>query len=183
MKNQENRRYRVVATYRGEHVAFTVEATTGSKAVAEARRQAKAKGMQFIMVDWVKPVERTVVKSGTGYGPPLAALGGTYNPLETGFMYAGEAPGTEETTLCLEEINNRIRDVWERMVVFVPRPDEPPLKAYGLDGRVFLDDGASGRQELLERTPKELAMVLYDWATYVGYCSEDFDDFVDQCWQ
>lgn len=183
MKNQENRRYKVAATYRGEHVAFTVEATTGSKAVAEARRQARAKGIHFITVNWVKPVDRTVVKYDTGYGPPLAALGGTYNPLETGFIHAGETPTPQETPLALEEINGRIRDVWERMVVFAPRPNDPPLKAYDLDGRVFLDDGVSGRQELLERTPMELVMMLYDWVTYVGYCSEDFDDFVDQCWQ
>ena len=68
-------------------------------------------------------------------------------------------------------------------MVFVPRPDDSPLRAYEQDGRVFLDDGVSGRQELVARTPMELVMMLYEWATYVGYCSEDFDDFVDQCWE
>ena len=44
MKDQDVRLYKVGATYRGEHVVFDAEATTGSKAVAEARRQARARG-------------------------------------------------------------------------------------------------------------------------------------------
>ena len=32
----------------------------------------------------------------------------------------------------------------------------------------------------MEQTPMELMMMLYDWATYVGYSS---DDFVEQCWE
>ena len=63
-----------------------------------------------------------------------------------------------------------------------PQAGESPLKAYDQDGRVFLDDGVSGRQELLAWTPMELMMMLYEWATYVGYCSDDFDVFVQDCW-
>ena len=163
-------------------MAFTAEATTGSKAAAEARRQAKAQGMQSIMVSYVKPVEQTIFRYDPDYGAPLTTLGGSCNPLDMGTMYAGETPGIEETTLSVDEINKRIREVWERMVVFLPRPDEPPLKAYEQDGRVFLDDGVNGRQELLTRSPLELVMMLYEWATYVGYCSDDFDDFVEICW-
>ena len=35
----------------------------------------------------------------------------------------------------------------------------------------------------MDRTPMDLMMMLYDWATYVGYSSEDFYDFVEQCWE
>ena len=182
MSNQEISKYKVGATYRGKSIVFTVEATTGTKAVAEARRQAKTQGMQSIMVSCVKPVERTIFRYGPDYGAPLTTLGGSCNPPDMGAMHAGETPGIEETTLSVDEINNRIRDVWERMVVFIPRPDEPPLKAYEQDGRAFLDDGVNGRQELLTRSPLELVMMLYEWATYVGYCSDDFDDFVEICW-
>ena len=176
--------YKVGATYRGNHVVFTVEASTGPKAVAEARRQAKAQGMQFITVNYVRPVEQTIIRHGTEYGAPLTALGGTYNPSDTGIIHAGETTAGEgESVMSVDDINRRIRDVWERMVLFVPRPDGSPLKAYEQDGRIFLDDGESGRQELVARTPMELVMMLYEWATYAGYCSEDFDDFVDQCWE
>ena len=183
MKHQEIHLYRVGATYRGKSVVFTAEATTGSKAVAEARRQAKAQGMQFITVNYVRSVEQTIIRYGTDYGAPLTALGGTYNPSDTGIIHAGETTVGEGEALSVGEINDRIRKVWEQMIVFVPRPEESPLKAYEQDGRVFLDDGVSGRQELLARTPMELVMMLYEWVTYVGYCSEDFDDFVDQCWE
>ena len=182
MENQEPRKYKVTATHRRKRVIFTVEATTGSKTVAEARRQAKAQGVKFMVVNSIEPAEGTTIRYAADYGAPLTALGGTYDPSATGAIYAGETPHAEDVTLSLEEINVRIRDVWERMVVFIPRPDEPPLKAYEQDGRVFLDDGVSGRQELFSGSPMELVMMLYDWATYVGYCSEDFDAFVGQCW-
>ena len=139
--------------------------------------------MQFILVNYVRPRERTVIRYSTDYGAPLTALGGITDPQYAGNMHAGKFPQAKETTLSLAEINSRIRDVWNRMVVFAPRPDEPPLKAYEQDGRVFLDDGVSGRQELLERAPMELVMMLYEWATYVGYSSDDFDDFAEQCWE
>ena len=76
MKHQEIYLYRVGATYRGKSVVFTAEATTGAKAVAEARRQAKAQGMQFITVNYVRPVGQTIIRYGTEYGAPLTALGG-----------------------------------------------------------------------------------------------------------
>ena len=182
MKNQGVRMYRVGATYRGERVVFTVEATTGPKAAAEARRQARAQGMQSITVNYVKPVERTIFRYSPDCGPPLTALGDSHNPPDIGAVHAGETPNVQGTKLSVDEINDRIRDVWERMVVFVPRPDEPPLKAYQQDGRVFLDDGVNGRQELLNRSPMELVTMMYEWATYVGYSSDDFEDFVDICW-
>ena len=50
-------------------------------------------------------------------------------------------------------------------------------------GAGFRNKQACGGRELVERTPMELVMMLYDWATYVGYSSEDFDDFVEQCWE
>ena len=80
------------------------------------------------------------------------------------------------------EINGRIENVWERMHVFVPKPDESPLKAHEQDGRCFLDDGLSGRQELLGRSPVELMLMMYEWATYAGYFSDDFNEFVENCW-
>ena len=162
---------------------FKVEATTGSKAVAEARRQARVRGMQFIMVNSVTPVEKTVIKYSSEYGTPLTTPGGSDVSQDTGAIYAGEVSMGEQELLSLDEINDRIETVWERMVVFVPRPDDPPLKAYEQDGRVFLDDGISGRQELLSQTPTELMLMLYDWASYVGYYSDDFDVFVDECWE
>ena len=182
MNNRETRQYRVGATYQGEQVVFTVEATSGTKAVAEARQQARTQSMKFIMVNYVKPAERTIVRYGTDHGPPLTALGGTCNLPGTEAIYAGETHQVEELTLSVGEINDHIRNVWNRMVVFVPRPEEPLLKAYEQDGSVFLDDGVSGRQELLSRSPMELVMMLYEWATYVGYCSDDFGVFVENCW-
>ncbi len=68
------------------------------------------------------------------------------------------------------------------MRLFVSEPQEPPLRVYELGGKIYLDDGANGRSELVSPTQIELAMFLYDWATYTGYCSEDFDDFIQQCW-
>lgn len=183
MKDRESRRFRVKATYRGKHAIFNVEATTGRKAVAEARRQAKAQEMQFIAVNSVTPVEKTVIGYSTEYGAPLTTLGGAYSPPGTGVIYAGETSKGENMFLSLDEINYHIGTVWERMVVFVPRPDEPPLKAYEQDGRVFLDDGVSGRQELLCRSPMELMLMVYEWSTYAGYCSEDFDVFVENWWE
>ena len=174
--------YRVGTTYRGERVVFTVEATTGPKAAAEARRQARAQGMQPITVNYVRPVERTIFRYSPDCGAPLTALGDSCNLLYEGAVHAGETPGVPGTKLSVDEIKDRIRDVWERMVVFVPRPDEPPLKAYRQDGRVFLDDGINGRQELLDQSPMELVTMLYEWATYVGYSSDDFEDFVEICW-
>ena len=183
MKGHEPRRFRVIATYRRNSVVFIVEATTGTKAVAEARRQAKTRGMKFIMVNSVKPVEQTVIRYSPEYGAPLTALGDPYIPSDIGVSYAGEAPCGEVGLLSLDEINDRIGNMWERMLVFVPRPDASPLKAYEQDGRFFLDDGSSGRQELLSRSPMELALMIYEWATYSGYCSDDFDVFVENCWE
>lgn len=183
MKDRDSRHFRVKATIRGMHVIFKVEATTGSKAVAEARRQARDRGMEFIMVNSVTPVEKTVISYSSEYGAPLTTLGGSDISPDIGAIFAGEIPKRGPDFLSLDEINNRIETVWERMVVFTPRPDDPPLKAYGLDGRVFLDDGINGRQELSSHTLIELMMMLYDWATYVGYYSDDFDVFVDECWE
>ena len=145
---------------------FDVEATTGSKAVAEARHQAKACGMQFIQINSVTPAEKTVIRYSSEYGAPLTTLGGSYSPPDTGIIYSGEASIGEQEMLSLDEINDRIGTVWGRMVVLVPKPDEPPLKAYEQGGRVFLDDGVSGRQELLWRSPMELvSMAPRNWAT------------------
>ena len=180
---QKPSRYRVSATHQGESVVFNVEATTGTKAVAEARRQARLQGMKFIMVNQVTPVEPTIFRYDADSEDPLTARGGAnYNPPDTGALYAGKEPGTQLTTLSLNEITDRIQTVWDRMVVFTPRPDVSPLRAYEQNGRVYLDDGISGRLELLERTSLELVMVLYEWATYTGYSSEDFGEFVQQCW-
>ena len=133
----------------------------------------------FSLVNYVRPMERTVIRYSTDYGAPLTALGGTSDLSDTVAMPAGELPATGETLPTVAEVNSRIGDMWAKMVTFVPRPEESPLKAYEQDGRVFLDDGVSGRQELLARTPMEL-MMMYEWATYVGHCS---DDFVEQCWE
>ena len=182
MKKLETRQYQVGATFQGEQVVFKVEATSGTKAVHEARRLARTQGMRFISVQYVKPKERTIVRYGMDYAPPLIALGGTCQFAGTEEIHAGETHKVEETTLSVGEINDHIGNVWNQMVVFSPRPEEPPLKAYEQDGHIFLDDGVSGRQELLMRTPMELIMMLYDWATYTGYCSDDFDVFVENCW-
>ena len=56
------------------------------------------------------------------------------------------------------------------------------LKAYEQGGRLFLDDGVSARQELLSRSPIDLVMMLYEWVTYAGDFSGDFEDFVQNCW-
>ena len=183
MKGHESRRFRVIATYQRNRVVFNVEATTGTKAVAEARRQAKTRGMKFIMVNSVRPVEQTVISHSAEFGAPLTSLGGSYIPPDTGVSYAGEPSCGRVGFLSLDEINDRIGKVWEHMQVFVPRPDESPLKAYELEGRFFLDDGLSGRQELLSRSSVELVLMIYEWATYTGYCSDDFDVFVENCWE
>ena len=65
----------------------------------------------------------------------------------------------------------------------VPSPHEGLLKAYGQDGRVFLDDEVSGRLELLCRSPMELMLMVYEWATHIGYSSDDFDVLVETCWE
>ena len=182
MTNRQNRRYRVGATYQGKPVVFNVVATTGPKAVAEARHQARTKGMKFIVVNYVNPVQQTIIMHGMDYGAPLTAMGGPCNISETESMYAGESSNVNTRTISVGEINDFIRRLWEWLVVFVPKPDAPPLKAYEQGGRVFLDDGVNSRQELLSRSPIDLVIMLYEWVTYTGYFSGDFEDFVQNYW-
>ena len=126
----------------------------------EARRQAKADGKQPIMVNSVHPVtEPADTTCEDTYNFPLTELGGTTDhSLEN--IYASNKGPTLQRSLTIEDIKQTIEKMWNNMVVFVPRPEEPPLKAYELDGRAYLDDGTSGRLELLDRTPQELVMVL-----------------------
>ena len=178
----ETRQYRVEVTYNGERLVFRVTASGGPQAVKEARQLAKKHGMQRIMVNLVQPIEMVTFKYEADYAPPLLTLGGTATSFEATNAHAVDEDLTAETTLSADDVRRIIKHVWERMVVFVPKPHEPPLIAYELDGRVYLDDGISGRLELIAPTQIETVMLLYDWATYAGYCSEDYDEFIQQCW-
>ena len=125
-------RYRVTATYKGKHLAFTVEADSGHKAQAEARRRAKVLGMNRIFVNQVGPTEKVVIKSTTNHGTPFAALGGERLNTDPGTEVAGGPVTPGMPILSLDEINAKIAAAWDRLVCFAPRPDCPPLKAYEL---------------------------------------------------
>ena len=184
MEEQPNRKiqqYKVGATANGNPMEFTVEATTGTRAVAEARRQAKKDGLQRITVNYVRPIRESDYEDRTDYTTSPDQLGGPHASTGITILQADELPNNKTPSLSLEEINRRIKEMWGRMVVFTPIPEEPPLKAYEQAGHIFLDDGLSGRAQLESLAPMELAMMFYEWATYTGYCSEDFDNFLEIC--
>ena len=178
----ELQRYRITFTYKGRRLGFTVEARNGAKAEAEARRRSKALGMNRVFVNSVQCLDKFVFKSTTNYGAPLEALGGDCPDTNwaTGFSGSSTTPGMP--LLSLDEINGKIATAWDCLVCFKATPNKPPLIAYELGGRVFLDDGCSGRQELLNRSPFEIVMWLYEWMTYAGYTSNNFEDFIEECW-
>lgn len=179
---RETQTFIVGATAKGRRLEFTVKATTGTKAVAEARLKAKARGIPRIMVNYVRPVNETVFRYVPDYEDAPNEMGGTYNPADFQPLHAGQTPSSEVPTLSFEEIQNLIKTMWERLVVFVPKPDVPPLIGYQQGDRLFLDDGTSGRVEISNSSIMDLVMLFYDWATYTGWCSEDFDDFLEMCW-
>lgn len=181
-KESELCRYRITASHKGQRVKFVVEARNGTKAVAKVRQQAKAVGMSRILVNSVRPLRELVIRHTTCFGAPLAVMGGESPHTDWGEAFAGGSLGTGLPFMALHEINAKIEEVWERLVCFKSVPSRPPLRAYQLGGRVFLDDGCSGRQELLEGTPMELAMLLCDWVIYAGYYCGEFEDFVADLW-
>ncbi len=172
-------RYRVQATHRRRSIEFTVKAPDSKKAVAQARRMGKACGMNRILVHRVTELDDAIIEYTSFYGAPLIALGGEAGKPPS---RAGNSLPTGIPSLSVKELNTKIGDVWDRLVVFTPKPDHVQLKAYELDGRVFLDDGVSGRQELCERSSFELAMLLYEWITFAGYYCDDFSTFVEDYW-
>ena len=178
----ETHTFRVGATAKGRRLEFTVTATTGTKAVAEARLKAKAQGIPRIMVNYVRPVNDLVFTYAPDYEDAPTEMGGTYNPADFQPLHAGQTPSSEVPTLSFEETPKLIKTMWERLVVFVPKPEVPPLIAYQQGDRLFLDDGISGRVEISNSSIMDLVMLFYDWVTYTGWCSEDFDDFLEMCW-
>ena len=175
-------RYKIVATYKGERLTFNTTATEGRKAVAEARRIAKERGMKRIFVNAVRKLDEVTIQYTPFHEAPLTAPGGTCDNLDWGQVYAGMTPPAEIPALSLDEVNTKIESAWKHLVCFTPRPDESPLKAYESGGKVFVDDGVSGRQELYERSLPELAMLMYDWLIYAGYYSDDFEQFIKESW-
>ena len=175
-------RYKIFATYKRKRVVFVASAATGAKAVAQARRMAKSQGMNHIFVNFVRLLDKVVVEYTPFHDAPLAALGGTCDNVDWGTMYAGMAPTWEVYALSVDNLNAKIESVWNRLICFAPRPDRPPLKAYEFGGKAFVDDGVSGRQELYERSPYELAMLVYDWLIYAGYYSDDLEQFIKESW-
>ena len=181
-KETELNRYKIVATYKGEQLTFKATATNGRKAVVEARRIAKERGMKRIFVNSVRELDKVTIEYTPFHEAPLTAPGGTCDNLEWGQVYAGVTLPAELPTLTVNETNEKIESAWNHLICFTPRPDQSPLKAYELDGKVFVDDGVSGRQELYERSLPELAMLVYEWSIYAGYYSDDFEVFVKESW-
>ena len=175
-------RYKIGATQKGLSVEFTVQARNGRKAVVEARRIAKAQGTGRILVNYVRRLDKVTYEYAPFYDAPLATMGGPCHELDLATVFAGMVQPSTVPVLSVNELNAKIERVWDHLVCFVPRPDRSPLKAYGLDGRIFLDDGVSGRQELYQRSSCELAILLYDWLTYVGYYCDDFEQFTKELW-
>ena len=169
--------FRVAATCRGQTLTLTVTAPDSRTAVARARQQAREQGMGRIMVRRVDPVPRTAIRHAAEYGPASTHLGAPGPP---GPPDAGAASITPDLTL--DEIRGMIGEMWDRMISFTPRDETSPLTAAEIDGRIFLDDGASPRAELAERSRLELMLTLYDWAVYTGWTSNDLDAFLDECW-
>ena len=174
--------YKVIATYGLTRVVFVVEAKNGRQATVQARREAKASGMNRILVNSVKKLDEVVVEFAPLHEAPLSALGGTCDNTDWSTVYAGMARPRGVPALSVGQLNAKIEDVWGRFVFFTSKSDRPPLKAYELRGRFFLDDGVSGRQEIYERSLFELAMLLYEWSVYVGCYSDEFDQFVEEVW-
>ena len=75
----ERHRYRVGTTANGHRVEFTVEATTGEKAVAEARRQARKDGLQRITVNYVSVIPDTDNEDNPDYTVSQEQQGGPYS--------------------------------------------------------------------------------------------------------
>ena len=175
-------RYKIIATYKGERVTFKAIAANGRQAVAEARRIAKERGMKRIFVNSVKKLDNVTIQYTPFHEAPLNALGGTCDNIDWSEIYSGMTPPTEVPTLSVDEVNEKIENAWKLLVCFAPRPDQSPLKAYELGGKVFVDDGVSGRQELYEHSLPELAILVYEWSIYAGYYSDDFEVFVKESW-
>ena len=178
----ELQRYRITFTYKGRRLGFTVEARDGTKAEAEARRRSKALGMNRVLCNSVRSLDKFVFKSTTNYGAPLEVLGGDSPNTNWANEFAGIAATSGMPVLSLHEINGKIAAAWDHLVCFKATPNNPPLIAYELGGRMFLDDGCSGRQELRDRSLFEVVMWLYEWMTYAGYTSNNFEDFIEECW-
>ena len=178
----ETHTFRVGVTTKGRRLEFMVKATTGTKAVSEARLKAKDEGIPRIIVNYVRPVNDTVFRYVPDYEDAPTELGGTYNPTDFQSLHAGQTPSSEVPTISLEETKKLIKIMWERLVVFVPKQELPPLIAYQQGDLLFLDDGISGRVEVSNSSIIDLVILFFDWATYTGWCSEDFDDFLGMCW-
>ena len=179
---REVARFRVEVACKDEVLRFHVEAHNGTKAVAEVRRLARDRGMNRIFVKQVQKLVRVEVEYKPCYGASLVALGGECLNIDWGTVQAGASVPTGITPLSVSEMNARIQAVWGNLPRFAPIPDSASLKVYELDGRVFLDDGVSGRQQLFHCSLFELGMLLYEWLTYVGYVCDEFDAFVEYYW-
>ena len=182
MKASGNVRYRVIATIRGRRETFLVDAASGGKASAKARQIARERGMGRIMVNSVTRLDEVEFNYEPSYTCPVNAPNGTCDVQLAGIYAGWDRTAGNISKLTLDAINSRIAGVWERLVCFAPTPDTSPLLAYQVDGRVYLDDGTSGRQELYERTAVELALLVYEWMLYAGYYCGDFEDFIEESW-
>ena len=174
--------YRIAATYRRERLTFKITADNGSQAVAEARRIARERGMKRIFVNSVRMLDKVSIQYTPSHQAPLNAPGGTCDNMDWSQIYSGITRTEETQTLSVHQVNEKIENAWKLLVCFAPRTDQSPLKAYELGGRVFVDDGMSGRQELYERSLPELAMLIYEWLIYAGYYSDDFEVFIKESW-
>ncbi len=137
--------YKVIGTSKGQTAEFITNSPTAPKAILEARRMAKAKGMGRITVNSVQ-------------GEPAI-----FSEEETQRLNISHG-----RSLSLAEISAEI----ERVLGIVP------LKAYEENGSIFLSDGISAPAEVEDRTLIGLMELFYDWAVFVGYTNEDFEDFL-----
>ena len=73
-------------------------------------------------------------------------------------------------SLSVADINDAIEDILGTDVT---------LQAVERDGHVFLVDGESEAVDGDDLSRKELVLLCYEWAVYVGYVSEDLRDFIE----
>ncbi len=146
--------YKVLATYNGQSINFTVAASSSGRAVAESRRMAKAQGMNRIFVNSVRFVDEDELY---------------FELLCTTFL---EGRGIHaDHVMSLEEIDSEIR-------YFLG--DDVTLKVIEENGELLLDDGPNGRESVQGISALELIGLLYGWATFVGLTSLGFSEYLSE---
>ena len=175
--NEDNPVFQVNTTHHGRPFTIRVTAPNSKKAVAQARLEARRQGMERIMVRRVDETPRRSIQHQAEYGDALMEMGG---PAGDPAPQAGAAQTLPPLTL--PEVREMIGQMWDRTISFAPRDDRCPLVATETGSRIFLQDGASPRAELMERSRMELMVTLYEWAVHVGLTSNDLEEFLEECW-